>query len=742
MDDKDRDDFWDIEFTRPARKPRRFSRDTGTVRLEISDSDTPEDTCGALPRPAGQAAQTDTAGARIPPRPAGQAMRADTPGARIPPRHTGTGSPAYRFRQGASKPTLDDLLRDGLVMHGSALGVPVDSEQTEAQNNFPLTAAERYAAGKGAIPPAGSHNQADGEPPVAAPPGMSAWDSRSSDGKIPERAAPSKPVEPYLCYKPDDNKLIHDVRVAMWPSPYTFYERFRSDARRYHNHPAHKCEPAPFFSFMPQYSQLNTDQRAWYFYWRSLVREGKYPSTDFGYVMLYIYELINLSDMLKPEAVLKLLCDVWLGYRAQHPRLDRYLSEWVCDLCLIHRLPLPYERLAPIYPHIIAAARFKEFYAGCVKGSDSPFAEALFNFNSGYDWRRSKYITKENRHLFEEHIRGAFMYACKKLESAPGGSETMIAKTDLLSSALRSYGARLKVIRDAYSGALCSYEVKRRVEVYYSCCTRSPELRFIVTDMVKYAENNIRALIGVKSRFKTPNLPQPARVLISEYFAPLRAKPGKQSDPPEYERFYEAASTSLSPEAALELERSSWETTSLLVNAFSGPQDSTLPGDNASESAGSTPDDFYGNADGISDDTDSTVTANDPQVDAAAAGIDSGTARKTGAAAHGEFESSAPLTGQNSGVTRDAGEYAVSAGGSDPDFEICARAYRLIRSGDSHGFSALAEELNIMPETLTEKLNEYAYEIIGDIAAEPDGSGWRIVDDYAADLDEYFSCEP
>ena len=83
-----------------------------------------------------------------------------------------------------------------------------------------------------------------------------------------------------------------------------------------------------------------------------------------------------------------------------------------------HRLPLPYERLAPIYPQIISASRFKEFYVGCTKGSDLPLAEALLNFNSGYDWRRSKYLADENRHLFEEHIIGAFLYACRKLESA------------------------------------------------------------------------------------------------------------------------------------------------------------------------------------------------------------------------------------------------------------------------------------------------------------------------------------
>ena len=66
-----------------------------------------------------------------------------------------------------------------------------------------------------------------------------------------------------------------------------------------------------------------------------------------------------------------------------------------------------------------------------------------------------------------------------------------------------------------------------------------------------------------------------------------------------------------------------------------------------------------------------------------------------------------------------------------------------MRDGNTQSFSALAESMNLMPETLVEKLNEYAYDIIGDIAAEPGGpGGWQIVDDYVAELDEHFGCAP
>ena len=667
MDDKNRnqnpDEFWNIEVSRPKRKLRRFAFDTGTVEIEVSaDKDKPADTDTPVPR---QGAESS----------------------RIPPRQSPAAAKQSTRRV---KPTLDDLLHGGYLKRGSEL------------EPLPQTAVERLFESA-----ARKDDTADDEPQVSQPP-ISAWKTGDTGEPIPQRADAPQSAEPYLCYTPDDNKLIKEVRVFMWPSPYTFYERFRSDARKYHDFPAKECRPAPFFSFMPQYVQLTADQRAWYFYWRSLVREGKYPSTDFGYVMLYIYELINLTDMLEPAEVLRLLCDIWLGYRNQHPRLDRYLSEWVSDLCFIHRLTLPYEKLAPIYPQIISASRLKEFYVGCSRGSDLPFAEALLSFNSGYDWQRSKYITDENRHLFEEHIRGAFLYACRKLESAdPANIAADSPKAELLGSALRNYGLNQRVIRDAYSGALCSYEIKRRIEVHYYSCTRSPELRNIVTDMIKCAENNVRAMLGIKSRFSTPNLPIAAKNFINEYFAPLRAKPKKKAeDVPEYEKYYEAANTSLSPEAALALERSSWETTRLLVDAFE---------DGQGDSAGTAEPDKSAllPENGWSDADDDTIAASELQQEN-----------------HAASDSRPPV--QTVDTPR---------GNSDDnsDFEILCRAYTLLREGNSRGFASLADSLNMMPETLSEKLNEYAYEIIGDIAVEPDGLGsWQVIPDYAAELDEHF----
>ena len=47
-----------------------------------------------------------------------------------------------------------------------------------------------------------------------------------------------------------------------------FYERFCDMAEHYFDHKADTCDSVPFFSYMPQYDQMNRAQLKWYFYWR------------------------------------------------------------------------------------------------------------------------------------------------------------------------------------------------------------------------------------------------------------------------------------------------------------------------------------------------------------------------------------------------------------------------------------------------------------------------------------------
>jgi hypothetical protein len=368
--------------------------------------------------------------------------------------------------------------------------------------------------------------------------------------------------EPLFSYSPKRNPLIENVTVRLWPAKYSFYEQFRVSAVKYFDREGNECPSEPFFSFTPQYVQMSRKQLEFYFYFRSKIRRVEAIKADYSYILLLIYEIINLPDLIPPENALDMLVFIWESYRKEFPKLDRHLSEWVCDYCLIHKLDGRY-----IPPSTVSEAvrncALKEFYVGLDALEGSPYATALFSYASLYNYRNSKFINDENRELFDTHIKAAFIYAFTKVEKeqltifAPVGNRAMIP---------------MKVTRDAFVGALCAYNVKRRIEVSYLSVSRSVELRYAVTDAVKFAENNVRAMLGIRSRFHTPNLALPLRNAIEEYFAPykreLKKEQAKEAPKPEYDVLYEPISHELSLSDAKNIEEHSWATTELLTEGI------------------------------------------------------------------------------------------------------------------------------------------------------------------------------
>lgn len=321
--------------------------------------------------------------------------------------------------------------------------------------------------------------------------------------------------------------LIGHVRVLRWRNSYNYYEEFRRDALRFLSAEGSPCRHVAFFSYVPQYVQLSDAQLAYYLYWRSEVRRGRFPSdVDYSYVLLYVFELINLGDAIDAEYGQAQLCAIWENYRKVYPRLDRYLSDWICDYSLIHRLPPP---AGMCDLGIADLSSLKEFYIYYGNGSDLSlgYAHALIRFCSSYDYKKSKFAAGEALSLYEKHLPGALAAVIERCSG-----DGML----LSSAALREN----RVTRDAYSGALCASELKRRLEISFYSFSRSHELRFLVADVLKYAENKLRAHLGIRSRLGVFGLPKNVTEAADAYFAaalptavtPCRAHPFRLQTPP------------------------------------------------------------------------------------------------------------------------------------------------------------------------------------------------------------------
>ena len=362
---------------------------------------------------------------------------------------------------------------------------------------------------------------------------------------------------PEVEYTPD-NALVRVVRLYRWKSTYRYYEGFVRDAEKLYPVVGAESPRVPFFSYVPQYSQMNRAQLEWYLWWRACVRKGEFPDTDYSYVLLYAYELINLSHRIDPKTTQDELCKIWVHYRNTFYQLDSYLPDWICDHSLIHRLPPPPVCTEEMLPAVMAHCTLKEFYVP--SGGADGYIRALLAFCSNYNYRKSKFCVGENVELFDRAIMGALKEVTERM-SADG---KLFATAGMDDS---------KLTRDAYTGALCSYRIKRRIEVEYCSFSRSHELRFFITDVVKYTENKIRATLGIRSRLTIYALPISVRKILDGYlegFLPTRAANArKQTEKSaEYEKLYDLPRKTLSLSDAAEIERLSWDTTEKLVEAF------------------------------------------------------------------------------------------------------------------------------------------------------------------------------
>ena len=355
-----------------------------------------------------------------------------------------------------------------------------------------------------------------------------------------------------------EDSLIIKADIYTWPSKYTFYERFRLDAEKYFEIEHEEVQPVRYYSYMPSYAQMSIKQREWYFYWRSCVRQGKYLPTDSSYILLYVYEIINLPELIPATQGILQLLDIWEKYRKSYTKLDKYMAEWVCDYCLVNNVELPKDRIANIISDIAEASIFKQFYLSCNKGDE--YALLLLEKSVSYRWRKSRYINDENKDLFEKHIKESFLCAVKKFALFDGrfngGCGRIVEK---------------KAIRDSFGGSLCAYNAKRKIEVFYYDLANVSDIAFVVNDMVKYCENRIRAHLGIRARLGVQNLTEQQKNVINEYFdryLPSACFEKSKKNAFEDVEIEERKPFSVSFEKAKEIEKESWAVTDKLIEEF------------------------------------------------------------------------------------------------------------------------------------------------------------------------------
>ena len=472
-----------------------------------------------------------------------------------------------------------------------------------------------------------------------------------------------------LEYSPE-GRYIKKVTVSEETGRRVGNERFVTDGKRLLGLRGEYKGNVPFESFYPQYSQLSDGQRKCYIAFRTEVLCGRFPEVSRAYIYLYLYEIINVSPE-KPEMRAERIAALINGYRGCDERLFSDMCRWLCDLCLIHKLKIPKSIYGDVFPRVLECAQTKEIFLDL---GETEYNEkhALILNASRYDYKKSKFYPEFSEY-YDKYIPEAVSAEIKKL-----------CETDSRFSDIGRESCTLT--RESYFGAFCSGQVRRTVTLELRCITGDETVKKTVSDMVKYAENRLRAELMIKPRLSVIYLPVSIRDGIKAFFAERSACFPKKREKmryapttetvPEYERLYEPKERGISEESAREIEKSSWEITERLVSAFGGEEESSFS------------------------DTENAVEKHEVHTD--------------------------------SELKSDSTENALNDTPSPDDTVISA--LKLLLLGDGEKFRALARESGYLIPAFADLINETLFEIIGDSAVYVDGDNVFITEDYVEDI--------
>ena len=358
-----------------------------------------------------------------------------------------------------------------------------------------------------------------------------------------------------------DGGVMITCKIEDWSKGFTLFNDFLRDAKKYYRKTCVNANYVYFFSYRPMYRELSHEQLCWYLFWRSRIRDGTYPKTGLSYIFLYLYEQINLSDIIGCEKVYENIIKIWKNYRNEFPRIDKFIAEWLTDFSFINKVKINLNDIEDILPHIVNIVTIPEVYISEDFFKNKSNTAMIINNMSVYDYKKSKFYNEKNKELFDYH---AEKIANAVLSSAEFGEIIKKETED---------GVRIKNTRESFMGAVCVYEHKKRITVEYKNLYKNFYVRQCITDTLRYAENALRDYLNIKSKLTVTAFPGQLKKIIDDYKdkylasvkTPKISVAAKKKKQDEDEEIPETVEFNPNIETAAEIEKSSWDTTMTLV---------------------------------------------------------------------------------------------------------------------------------------------------------------------------------
>lgn len=266
---------------------------------------------------------------------------------------------------------------------------------------------------------------------------------------------------------------------------------------------------------------MDEAQSRWYYFWRSEVRNGRYPPTDLSYIFIHVYECLHGIGFDSVLHAYGHLWAVWHNYRHQHPRLDSYLMGWMLDLNAYYQIgmdPLEIVRSAPgavssgISPDLLAASMD-------VPGGGSTPSLRQIALISNYDPRSGKFYQEfSDTDLIDRTLQLGFKALDDYFRET---SQVGVLKA-------HEPKRKVKVLHSAFAGAVFNYQSKQLMIAEVSAYSTSKKLPKLIEDTLKLSENILRKQVSFAGQRRGIELPPAIEERIRSVLGDSSSQPVEQ----------------------------------------------------------------------------------------------------------------------------------------------------------------------------------------------------------------------
>ncbi|OQB20488.1 MAG: hypothetical protein BWY11_02328 [Firmicutes bacterium ADurb.Bin182] len=265
------------------------------------------------------------------------------------------------------------------------------------------------------------------------------------------------------------------------------------------------AEFVPFMTYWPTYDRMTQEQTQWYIYWRSEVRNQRYPKTDLSYIFLYIYELLNLVGCETKRQGYDRLMAVWRAYRQTYPKLDEYLVNWMVDFIFLYEIDVSVQEILSLSGNNITGDLLDMELYRRLSAEPVDIGISMLSRASNYDIRQSR---------FYQSVDSAEIDLC--LPKVIALVDSYLKKRHGQRIIEMFNPGRLVRTRSVFRSAVYTGTVREIKLTVAPLSTHAP-LRDFLAQVIRCAENKLRDIKGASGKLRGVDLELDIQKLIELY---------------------------------------------------------------------------------------------------------------------------------------------------------------------------------------------------------------------------------